>query len=64
MNIQNVTAPPSFSSITGVSWVINTTPIQRINVANDIANPLVFVGNISDMITHGIGPKEEANDAK
>jgi hypothetical protein len=28
-------------------------------VAKDIAKPLIFVGNISEISTHGIGPSEE-----
>ena len=58
--IQKVVAPPAFSNKTGVNCVISTTPIHRVKVAKDMAIPRVLVGNISEMITQGIGPRDEA----
>ena len=63
INIEKVGAPPKFLSMIGVSCVISTTPIHNTTVANDMAIPLVLVGNISEIITHGIGPREDAKDA-
>src|SRR5690606_22079803 len=63
INIQKVNAPPMFCNKMGVSWVIKTTPVQRTTVQNDMATPRILVGNISEMITQGIGPKEVAKQA-
>lgn len=63
MKIQKVMAPPINFSINGVNWVISTTPIHRTTVAKDIAIPRVLVGKISEIITQGIGPKEDAKEA-
>ena len=46
------------SNSTGVICVTNTTDSHNMTMLNDMATPLVFVGNISEMITHGIGPTE------
>ena len=63
INVQNVKAPPMLFKNTGVSWVINTTPIHNINTEKDMAIPLTLVGKISAINTHGIGPRDIANDA-
>jgi len=63
MKIQNVKAPPIFSNNIGVNCVMNITPIHSTSVQKDMAKPRVFVGYISEISTHGIGPKEDAKQA-
>ena len=60
IKMPKVKAPPIFSRRIGVNCVINRTPIHRTRVQNDIAMPRVLVGNISDMMTQGMGPSDEA----
>ena len=40
--------------------MINTTASHSSTIQNDIARPRVFVGNISEIITHGMGPSDAA----
>lgn len=47
----------------GVKYDIRNVPTHSTIVQIDIATPRVFVGNISDIITHGIGPKDAAKQA-
>src|SRR5690606_6723527 len=57
-NSQKVWPAPIFSNKTGVNCEISHTPIHNTMMERDIATPLFFVGNISDIKTQGIGPRE------
>ena len=59
-NIQKVKAAPIPFNIIGVNHPTINTPIHSVNVATDIALPLMLLGYISPIITQQIGPKENA----
>ena len=51
---------PSILLINGNNWAMSQLAANKTSVAIAMARPLIFVGNISDIIIQGIGPSEKA----
>ena len=57
---QNVPCSPKVALMYGNNCATSQFTENNARVAKDMARPRIFVGNISDMIIHGIGPNEKA----
>lgn len=63
INSQKVYDGPRSLNSTGVNCDMSITPTHSTITHMDMATPRTFVGKISEMITQGIGPNDDAKQA-